>query len=91
MIEALKPEVVGHLDLVRKNGHLYGALDTPPIRKAAEQTLEVARAHTTASLISTLRVGAKDLIPRTPRHGYCNARTKWESRYVSATIATALN
>ncbi len=45
MIEALKPEVVGHLDLVRKNGHLYGALDTPPIRKAAEQTLEVARAH----------------------------------------------
>jgi histidinol-phosphatase (PHP family) len=45
MIEALNPEVVGHLDLVRKNGHLYGPLDTPAIRKAAEQTLEVARAH----------------------------------------------
>ncbi|MCC6794175.1 MAG: histidinol-phosphatase [Candidatus Hydrogenedentes bacterium] len=45
MIEALKPEVVGHLDLVRKNGHLYGPLDTPAIRDAAESTLEVARAH----------------------------------------------
>lgn len=45
MIEALRPEVVGHLDLVRKNGHLYGPLDTPAIRKAAEQTLEVARAR----------------------------------------------
>ncbi|MCC6152754.1 MAG: histidinol-phosphatase [Candidatus Hydrogenedentes bacterium] len=45
MIEALRPEVVGHLDLVRKNGHLFGALDTPAIRKAGERTLEVARAH----------------------------------------------
>lgn len=45
MIEKLKPEVVGHLDLVRKNGHLYGPLDTPSIREAAERTLEVARAH----------------------------------------------
>lgn len=45
MIEALRPEVVGHLDLVRKNGHLFGALDTPEIRKAADHTLDVARAH----------------------------------------------
>lgn len=45
MIEALEPEVVGHLDLVRKNGHLYGALDTPAIRQAAEHALEAARAH----------------------------------------------
>ncbi|NUM56571.1 MAG: histidinol-phosphatase [Candidatus Hydrogenedentes bacterium] len=45
MIEALEPEVVGHLDLVRKNGHLFGPLDTPAIRKAAERALEVAKAH----------------------------------------------
>ncbi len=45
MIRALKPEVVGHLDLVRKNGHLYGALDTPAIRDAAEAPLEAAREH----------------------------------------------
>lgn len=45
MVEALEPEVVGHLDLVRKNGHLFGPLDTPSIRAAAERTLEVVRAH----------------------------------------------
>lgn len=45
MIEALEPEVVGHLDLVRKNGHLFGPLDTAAIRKAVERTLEVAKAH----------------------------------------------
>lgn len=45
MIEALKPEVVGHLDLVRKNGHLFGSLDTPAIRRAAIQTLEVAKQY----------------------------------------------
>lgn len=45
MIRALKPEVVGHLDLVRKNGHLYGALDTPAIRDAAEVPLEAALEH----------------------------------------------
>ena len=45
MIAALKPEVVGHLDLVRKNGHMYGPLDTPKIRAAAERTLEAAREH----------------------------------------------
>ena len=43
MIQTLKPEVVGHLDLIRKNGHLFGALDTPPIRRAADAALEVAR------------------------------------------------
>jgi len=45
MIEDLHPEVVGHLDLVRKNGHLYGPLDTPAIRSAAGATLEVVKAN----------------------------------------------
>ncbi len=45
MITDLEPEVVGHLDLVRKNGHLYGQLDTPSIREAADATLEVVRKH----------------------------------------------
>jgi len=45
MVRALKPEVVGHLDLIRKNGHLYGAVDTPAIRDAAQATLEAVRDH----------------------------------------------
>jgi len=43
MVEALNPEVVGHLDLIRKNGVHYGAVDTPAIRRAAEGALEVIR------------------------------------------------
>ncbi|MEO1273035.1 MAG: histidinol-phosphatase [Myxococcota bacterium] len=43
MVEALKPEVVGHLDLIRKNGWRLGPVDTPPIRIAAEGALEVIR------------------------------------------------
>lgn len=45
MVGALRPEVVGHLDVIRKNGHRYGALDTPAIRAAAERALEVIRRH----------------------------------------------
>ncbi len=45
MVEALRPEVVGHLDLVRKNGRHYGPLDTPPIRRSAREALEVIRRH----------------------------------------------
>jgi histidinol-phosphatase (PHP family) len=45
MVRALNPEVVGHLDLIRKNGHLYGLLDTPAIRGAADAALEVVRDH----------------------------------------------
>ena len=45
MIEALRPEVVGHLDLIRKNGRNYGQLDTPAIRRSARQALEVIRRH----------------------------------------------
>lgn len=43
MVEALRPEVVGHLDLIRKNGHLLGSVETPAIRRAAECALEVIR------------------------------------------------
>ncbi|MCY3775490.1 MAG: histidinol-phosphatase [Candidatus Aminicenantes bacterium] len=45
MVEALRPEVVGHLDLIRKNGRNYGPLDTPAIRRSARQALEVIRRH----------------------------------------------
>ncbi|MBI5092389.1 MAG: histidinol-phosphatase [Candidatus Hydrogenedentes bacterium] len=43
MIKALKPEVVGHLDLMRKNAGPHGPVDTPPIRRAALRALEAAR------------------------------------------------
>jgi histidinol-phosphatase (PHP family) len=43
MVRALTPEVVAHLDLIRKNGHLFGAVDTPAIREAADAALTVVR------------------------------------------------
>jgi len=49
MVTALHPEVVGHLDLIKRNAALTGfgglPLDTPPIRRAAISTLEAVRAH----------------------------------------------
>ncbi len=45
MIEALQPEVVGHLDLVRKNAPLDANLATPAIRSAVEGVLERVRAQ----------------------------------------------
>ena len=45
MAEKLRPEVVGHLDLIRKNGRHYGPLDTPAIRRSARVALEVIRRH----------------------------------------------
>ncbi len=44
MVQALQPEVVGHLDLIRLNGHRFGSVETPAIRRAVEQTLEAIRA-----------------------------------------------
>ncbi len=44
MIDALRPEVVGHLDLIRRNAPLDAALDAPPIARAADRALEAARA-----------------------------------------------
>ncbi len=43
MIQALQPEVLGHLDVIRKFGQAHGPLDTPSIRRAAETALEAAR------------------------------------------------
>ena len=45
MIEALRPEVVGHLDLIRRNAPSAESVETPAIRKAARDALEAARAH----------------------------------------------
>ncbi len=45
MVEALQPEVVGHLDLIRKNAPRAAALNTPAIRDAAEQALDAVAKH----------------------------------------------
>ena len=45
MVEALKPEVVGHLDLIRRNAPPDAKLDTPAIRTAAGRALEAIREH----------------------------------------------
>ena len=44
MIETLRPEVVGHLDLIRRNAPADAVLDAPRIAGAAERALEAARA-----------------------------------------------
>ena len=44
LVEALKPEVIGHLDLIRRNAPPGAILDTPRIRRAADQALEAVRA-----------------------------------------------
>lgn len=43
MVEALRPEVVAHLDLIKLHGHRFGSCDTPVIRRAVEEALEVIR------------------------------------------------
>ena len=45
MVTALRPEVVGHLDLVRKRAPSEESVDTPQIRDAAFRALEVIRQH----------------------------------------------
>lgn len=45
MVEALRPDVVGHLDLIRKNANPAAALDTPSIREAAQRALAVIKQH----------------------------------------------
>lgn len=45
MIEALRPEVVGHFDLIRKNAPSSESVETPAILKAAEEALDAARTH----------------------------------------------
>lgn len=43
MVEALRPEVVGHFDLIRIFAGPHGPVDTPPIREAAEAALEAVQ------------------------------------------------
>lgn len=43
MVETLQPDVVGHLDLIRRNAPSDAVLDTPAIRGAAERALSVIR------------------------------------------------
>lgn len=43
MVEALRPEVVAHLDLIKLHGHRFGSLDAPAIRRAAQEALEAVR------------------------------------------------
>ncbi len=43
VVEAVKPDVVGHLDLIRKIGRLHGDVDSDRILQAAEDTLQVIR------------------------------------------------
>ena len=45
MVAALKPDVVGHLDLIRKNADPDFSLDTVKIRRAADRALEAVREH----------------------------------------------
>lgn len=43
MVRALRPEVVGHIDLIRKYARPHGPVDTPAIRDAADGALEAIR------------------------------------------------
>ena len=45
MIEALQPEVVAHLDLIRKNAPSNESVESPRLRDAAVAALEIARQH----------------------------------------------
>jgi len=45
MVAALKPEVVGHLDLLRKFAGEDPAIETPAVRRAAERALGPIREH----------------------------------------------
>ncbi len=45
MVDDLKPEIVGHLDLIRKNAPAQSQLDTPAIQRAANKALEAVRDH----------------------------------------------
>ena len=44
MVTALQPDVVGHLDLIRRNAAANAMLDSPPIQAAADRALEAVRA-----------------------------------------------
>lgn len=43
MVQEIKPEVVGHIDLIRKLGDDFGSLDTPRIRAQMNDTLAAVK------------------------------------------------
>lgn len=43
MVETLRPEIVGHFDLIRKDAEKHGTVDTPKAHEAALETLEVVK------------------------------------------------
>lgn|SRR3990167_773905 len=43
MVSELKPEVTAHFDIIRRNAKGIGPVDTPKIRKRAEETLSVVK------------------------------------------------
>jgi len=43
MVEALRPEVIAHLDLIKLHGHRFGTLNTAATRRAAQEALEAVR------------------------------------------------
>jgi histidinol-phosphatase (PHP family) len=45
MVDTLRPDVVGHLDLIRRNAPLDARLDTAAIRNAAGRALEAVREY----------------------------------------------
>lgn len=45
MVEAMRPEVVAHFDLIRKLAAPFGSVDTRAARGAAERALEAVAAH----------------------------------------------
>lgn len=45
MVSVLKPDVTAHFDIIRKNAKEIGSVDTPKIRKVAEEALQVVKEH----------------------------------------------
>jgi histidinol-phosphatase (PHP family) len=45
MVCALRPEIVGHLDLIRKDAGPHGSVDTPRAQRAALEALEAVKEH----------------------------------------------
>ncbi len=43
VVDSVRPDVVGHLDLIRKIGRLHGDVDTGPILQAAEDALQAVK------------------------------------------------
>jgi len=65
MVRTLKPEVVAHIDVIRKYANMESDTDTPSVRRAAARSLEVIREHDCILDINTagLRKGLSTPFP----------------------------